>query len=228
MNIGFSASKINAKVSGKNWGSRTAGVMLYGFGTKPHPDGICPDAMERTLENVMNLFRDCLEETGSGPGANDIRYASAKLSDTALEANHAVKEIRDFLGQGIYLGGAAIYLTEFAYCGVAFGGTSAYLWGSGSWVRINPNHFEPLISNALCGDERYKPETFQGGIPEGIKGILAISDTGIDPNKALACLRNDSSNQLVNTPAILLRRELEARTSAPSTVLDMRLSEEDG
>lgn len=226
MSIGLCASNANTKISGKSWDSRTAGIMLYGFGTKPHPDSICPDALDRTLDRVMDLLRDCLEEIGSGPGANDIRYASAKLSDAITEANQAVKEIRDFLGQGIYLGGAAVYLTNFAYCAALFGGASAYLWGNGSWVRINPNFFGPLITNALCGDVRYQPEMFQGGIPVGIKGILAISSTGIDPNKALACLRNDSSGQLCSTPAILLCKELEAQTGAPSTVLDLRLSEE--
>lgn len=226
MTYGFDALPAeSACCAAKTWPERnvSAGIMLYVFGTVPDPNAISKDAHTQTLYQVRNRLLEKIEEIAEGIGANDIRYANMILLDTLNDCNLRVREIRSFLGQGIYLGGTVVYTSGKTFCAISFGGSSVFRWSDHSITRLGNVPQDQLIRNALGGREAWKPDIFLDDFTESDRGLLAISSWSVHTEFCLKQLVEgiQSKSQLVHTPSILIRHEVEKITGAPSAVMEL-------
>lgn len=225
MSYGFDARPAeHACCAAKTWLGKnvSAGIMLYVFGTTPDPNAICTDAHKQAINLIRVMLMEKLEEITSGIGANDVRYASMMLLDTLNDCNLRIRELRAFLGQGIYLGGTVIYTSARSCCVITFGGCSAYLWTEHSITRFGTPPDSHLIRDALGGREAWKPEVFQHSFSDADRGLLVVSAPNINAEYCLKQLVDGlrSDSQISHTPSILIRHEIEKVTGSPSAVLE--------
>ena len=203
------------------WENRNVsiGAMLYVYGSSPHPKSICPDGQTQTLYQIRNVLIERLDELASGIGGTDILYVSTMLKDILADANVKIREIRSFLGQGIYLGGTVIYVSGRAYAALSFGGSSVYHCSGLTLERLTPVPGDFLIRNALGGSSVWKPDVVLGDLPDGSFGLVAVSCSQINEANCLRYMAETSGGTIAHTPAILIRHEAEPVTGPPSAVL---------
>lgn len=199
-----------------------AGVLLDVYGTVPDRNSVCRDSHERVLIQTKYTLLEILDRLATGSGAYDIQLSQMTLVDELHNINHHIREVRAFLGQGIYLGGVVLYSTAQSYAVISFGGTTVLHLGIDTLKPIFPPPPDQLIRNALGANSVWKPEVFVGDWNDETRGILAVNRDpcceGCLPilEKHLCLAR---ATQQTITSAALVRRELEQRYNRPAGAL---------
>lgn len=213
-----------ARCLAKTWESSgiSVSVMLYGTGSGVDSDTIC-DGIPTAVNIADAHIRLCLEEIAQSTGASDLAYVSTTLLDHCQEIHKKILDISDFIGQGIYIGGAIIYGCADKILLCSFGGTAIYSWQNNELVTQGNQAACPFAQNAIGGSKDWNPYCWHISRSDNVRLICTckpLSDLHISNEILRTQVAPDSH---VNTASMLLRRELERQSlGGPAAVMDFR------
>lgn len=156
----------------KNWPSgTTAGILLSSFGTELHKNTVAPEAAEKTLQLTGTAIQAQLEYIANAKQSHDVRFAATMLLDAMQQCNQRIRQINQFLGTGIYIGGCIVYCIDDTCLTLPFGG-GCWITGDGKKCipETAPDH--PLIRDALGCTSDWSAEFQKGKIKENERVIL--------------------------------------------------------
>lgn len=208
----------------KEWPDKkiTVGILLFTFGTVPHPLSVCPDAGKKVLQLSKSLIQAEAEKIAENDGATDIQYAAARLSDSLVAANKRICELSALIGQGIYVGGAIIYCSSDQYLAIPFGGAVVYTWNGYYLQAIAQEKSDNLIRDAIGSKKGWKSNCWRARLQERTS-VFCMTEALLYEDAASEKLREgmkDASHP--NTASMILRRELEHSSQPPCAVLELK------
>lgn len=208
----------------KEWQDKqiAVGILLFTYGTVPHPLSVCPDAGPKVLQITKALIQAEAEKIVNHDGSTDIQYAAARLSDSLAAANKRICELNALLGQGIYVGGVIVYLSTDQYLAMPFGGAVVYTWNGYYLQPIAQDKSDNLIRDALGSKEAWECNCWRARLQERTS-IFCMTEALLYEDAVSEKLHESMKfASHPNTASMLLRRELEHSTQPPSAVLEFK------
>ena len=228
MKIGFDADNTETTVCDtvywekKNIG---AGLLLYAYGTAPVQHAVFTTGCKEAVKYMKRRIEEQIVAVYCDDGAADVQYAAAKIMDVFQECNSQIYEMKSFLGQGIYIGGAVAYTVGSKYILFPFGGGRAYIWnGVIMMPQGDPPAADGIIRDAVGAMKTWPGQCWTGTLLEDSRLILTSS---LLPKLDFPEFFRSDDNSHVNTPAMRLRRELEKINPEFSAVVDIHNNREE-
>ena len=225
MKYGFDTDSSGSAVCGVrqcNELNLTAGYLLFVFGTQPPEYSVCPDCHARSLVLAESLLQEKFETLAQSDGCKDAKFAAASITDALQTCNKQIYDLAAYIGQGIALGGAVIFVMDDTCIAMSFGGARMHFW-TGS--ELHP-HGEPPAANGLIADAIGTRQVWKGKFIRGKlqPGQRFICTSDLLPNLQQASQSVAEANGSAghdNTVAMVLRKELEQKNIPPTAVLDI-------
>lgn len=223
MNAGFDVTpNTYAKCLFKRWDNNSGCAMALSItGTGMEVDALC-DAIPVAADLTEATLVTCAEKIQESGGAQDIMFAATNITTACMDLHKRIWEIREFAGQGIYVGGAILYYTPEFYFLLPFGGCRVYAYTGEKLVTVGTEPDSLFIQDAIGGSSVWKPHPYKVKRTDNVRLLLT---TGPIPDLAAAeklLMENTGENPHPNTVAILIRKMLNAVfPEAPHGVIDI-------
>lgn len=197
-----------------------AGILLFGYGTEPHRNAACPDALAQVVQANAKIVADQFDMHMNKSSYQDLRYLAIRIMEALQRANTHTREVSRFVGQGIYNGGVISCIIENQFFIFPFGGGVAYTWdGKKLTAQGSSNINTPVIRDALGVMPQWQGTAWQGSVPEnGI--LLTASEAPKELDKWEEFVRNRTELDHPNTLAMQLRQHMIQNTERNAAVLE--------
>ena len=209
--------------AGKTWAvsGGTAGVLLYGFGTRPPADAVCTDGIRKSLENTAKTVLAAMDTAASSASGSDLRYVWATTADALRNANDQICSLSAFLGQGLYIGGTIVYIVRNQYFLYTFGGAASYIWDGSSLVPLVLLDSDGLIRDALGNHNALRePQVLFASVKAGSR--LILTSLPLPDERSIEVLQgSELGKDNPNTVSLLLKQELESIGCSPAAVMEI-------
>lgn len=188
--------------------SITAACLLFGSGTVPHQDATYKSGIQDAAENTARWVMDALDRMMNGDGKTDLHYVAAGVIESIRRSNRQIREVSQYVGQGIFVGGAVIYCVKSRYILLTFGGGFVYQFDATGLQRIsNEEPSDGWVRDAIGSKGHWQGTWTTGTLTPGCR-LFALSSNLSDKGKAAKLLSGMSElDDHANTGSMMLRRE---------------------
>lgn len=186
----------------------TAACLLFGAGTIPRRDATYKSGIQDATDNAARWVMDAMDRMMNGDGRTDLHYVAAGVIDSIRRSNRQIREVSQYVGQGIFVGGTIIYRVKNRYVMLTFGGGCVYqLDASGLKQLSKDESSDGWVRDAIGCKEHWQGTWTTGTLMPGGR-LFALSSDFPDKEKMTQLLGGMSElDNHANTGSMILRRE---------------------